>query len=122
MTAHDIGNTYVSLCREGKNEEALATLFATDCVSVEAGGPPGMDRTAKGIEAIRAKGTWWNDNHIIHSAELVGPFPHDDRFAVRFTYDITNKPSGQRIMMDEIGLFTVVDGKITKEEFFYTMG
>ena len=49
-----------------------------------------------------------------------GPYPHDNRFAVRFLYDITNKPSGKRMMMDEVGLFTVENGKIVREEFFYT--
>ena len=58
----------------------------------------------------------------MHKAEVVGPFPHDDCFAVRFTYDITQKASGKRLTMDEIGLFTVVDGKIAREEFFYTAG
>jgi hypothetical protein len=53
---------------------------------------------------------------------VAGPYPNEDRFAVRFTYDITNKPSGQRMTMDEIGLFTVKNGKITREEFFYTGG
>jgi ketosteroid isomerase-like protein len=50
------------------------------------------------------------------------PYPNDDRFAVRFTYDVTNKGSGQRFTMDEVGLFTVKDGKIVREEFFYSMG
>lgn len=51
---------------------------------------------------------------------MEGPWPHgDDRFAVRFTYDITNKPSGMRMQMDEIGVFTVADGKVVREEFFY---
>ena len=34
----------------------------------------------------------------------------------------TNKPSGKRFTMDEVGLFTVDNGKIVKEEFFYAMG
>ena len=58
----------------------------------------------------------------MHKAEVFGPYPHDDRFAVRFLYDITNKPSGKRMTMDEVGLFTVANGKIVKEEFFYAMG
>ena len=44
---------------------------------------------------------------------------HQFRFAVRFAYDVTNKPSGRRMQMDEIGLFTVENGKIVREEFFY---
>jgi hypothetical protein len=122
MTGHEIGKKYVALCKEGRNEECLSTLFAKDAVSVEAAAPPGGDRTATGLEAIRAKSKWWTENHTVHKAEVSGPYPHDDRFAVRFVYDITNKPSGRRMAMDEIGLFTVVNGKITREEFFYTGG
>jgi len=118
----EIGKKYVALCKEGKNEVILDTLFSKDAVSVEAGAPPGQERTAKGLEAIRGKSKWWRDNHTVHKAEVSGPYPHDDRFAVRFVYDVTNKPSGKRISMDEVGLFTVTNDKIVKEEFFYTMG
>jgi ketosteroid isomerase-like protein len=118
----EIGKRYVALCKEGKNEAILDELFTKDTVSVEAGAPPGMDRTSKGLEAIRGKSKWWGENHIVHKAEVFGPYPHDDRFAVRFLYDITNKPSSKRMTMDEVGLFTVANGKIVKEEFFYTMG
>ena len=122
MTAHDIGKKYVALCKEGRHEECLATLFSKDAVSVEAAAPPGGDRTANGLDAIRAKGKWWSENHEVHKAEVSGPYPHDDRFAVRFVYDITHKPSGQRRTMDEVGLFTTVNGQITREEFFYPTG
>ncbi len=118
----EVAKKYVQLCKEGKNEAILDELFTKDTVSVEAGAPPGGERTAKGLEAIRAKSKWWTENHTVHKAELFGPYPHDERFAVRFLYDITNKPSGARITMDEVGLFTVSNGKIVKEEFFYTMG
>lgn len=121
MSVSEIAKRYVALCKEGRNEECLKELFAKDAVSVEAAAPPGMDRTAKGLEAIRAKGKWWMDNHTVHKAEVFGPYPHDDRFAVRFLYDVTNKPSSKRMAMDEVGLFSVSNGKIVKEEFFYSM-
>jgi hypothetical protein len=117
----DIGKKYVALCKEGKNETILDELFTAATVSVEAGAPPGQDRVAKGLEAIRAKSRWWRENHTVHKAEVSGPYPHDDRFAVRFVYDITHKPSNKRFSMDEVGLFTVSNGKIVKEEFFYSM-
>jgi len=117
----EIGKKYVALCKEGKNDVILDELFTKDTVSVEAGAPPGQDRAAKGLDAIRAKSKWWRDNHTVHGAEVFGPYPHDDRFAVRFLYDITQKASGKRLTMDEVGLFTVANGKIVKEEFFYTM-
>jgi ketosteroid isomerase-like protein len=117
----EIGKKYAALCKEGKNETILDELFSKDAVSVEAGAPPGQERAAKGIDAIRAKSKWWRENHTVHKVEVFGPYPHDDRFAVRFVYDVTHKPSSRRFAMDEVGLFTVANGKIAKEEFFYAM-
>ena len=119
MTTQEIGKKYVSLCQAGKNDVCLDELFAPDAVSIEAADIPGVARTTTGLDAIRAKDQSWTDTHTIHSAEVTGPFPNDNRFAVRFVYDVTDKPSGKRMGMDEIGLFTVENGKITREEFFY---
>ena len=118
----EIGKKYVALCQDGKTEVILDELFAKDAVSVEAGAPPGQERTAKGLDAIRAKGKWWRENHTVHRTEVAGPYPNDDRFAVRFVFEVTNKPSGKRFTMEEVGLFTVANNKIVKEEFFYAMG
>ena len=122
MTAAEIGNAYVALCKQGKFDECLDELFAEDAVSVEAWAPPGVDPTASGLSAIRAKGNAWARDHEIHSAEVSGPYPNGDRFAVRFVLDVTNKPSKRRMSMDEIALFTVENGKISREEFFYSAG
>jgi hypothetical protein len=74
------------------------------------------------VEGIHAKSKWWQDNHTVHKAEIFGPYPHDNRFTVRFLYEVTNKPSGKRMTMDEVGLFTIENGKIVREEFFYSGG
>jgi ketosteroid isomerase-like protein len=115
----EVANKYVSLCRAGKNEEALKTLFADDAVSVEAMAMPEMPQEARGIAAIKAKGEWWSNNHEVHSASVWGPWPNGDRFIVGFRFDVTNKPSGKRMQMEEAALFTLRDGKIIREEFFY---
>jgi ketosteroid isomerase-like protein len=47
---------------------------------------------------------------------------HHPLTTVRFLYDATNKPSGKRMTMDEVGLFTIENGKIVREEFFYSGG
>ncbi len=124
MSVLDIANQLVAFCKEGKNLESINTLYADNVVSVEAAPPPaGGDRVTTGLDGVRGKNQWWSDNHEIHSASVEGPWPHgDDRFAVRFTYDITNKPSGMRMQMDEIGVFHVADDKVVREEFFYSMG
>jgi hypothetical protein len=119
MTAQEVGKKYVALCQQGKYDACLEQLYAKNAVSVEATPPPGGEKTAKGLDAIKAKGKDWAENHVVHSAEVEGPFPNENRFAVHFVFDVTDKPSGKRMKMDEVGLFTVENDKITREEFFY---
>jgi hypothetical protein len=119
-----VGKKLVELCREGKNAEAIDTLYDPNIVSIEAGAMPGGSARSEGLAAIKGKSEWWAANHEVHKAVAEGPFPHGDRFIVRFTYDVTAKAgpmAGKRFTMDEAALYTVKDGKVVHEEFFYTM-
>ena len=122
MTTLEVGKKLVELCKQGKNQEAAETLYSPDIVSVEAAPMANFPAEARGLAAVAAKGKWWSENHTVHSATTEGPWPHGDRFAVKFVYDVTNKPSNQRFQMEEIALFTVKNGKIVREEFFYVTG
>jgi hypothetical protein len=123
MTNVEIGKKLVELCQQGKNEEAATKLYAKDIVSVEAASAPNMPAETRGIEAIHAKSKWWSDNHTVHSAAAEGPYPNaSDKFAVKFVYDVTNKPSNQRRKFEEVAVYTVKDDKIVREEFFYVTG
>ncbi|MGF1500951.1 MAG: SnoaL-like domain-containing protein [Paracoccaceae bacterium] len=118
-----IADQLVAHCRNHTEAEGLATLYAADAVSVEPMPMPGTDsREARGLEAIKAKHDWWNRTMEVHGGSTSDAFVHGpDRFAVIFEADATDKTSGQRMQMKEIGLYTVADGKIVREEFFYTM-
>jgi len=121
----DVGKRLVELCRQGKAMEAIKTLYGPNIVSIEAHASPAMPARMEGIDAIRGKAEWWEKNHEVHSGEAEGPWPHGDRFIVRFKYDVTAKAgpmAGQRMKLDEAALYTVKDGKIVQEEFFYHMG
>jgi len=122
MSTQDVGQRYVELCKAGKFQECFDELFAKDAVSIEAIAPPGGERTATGLEAIQAKSKQWALDNVVHQVEVSGPFPNEDRFAVRFVFDVTDKPSQKRMKMEEIGLFSVKNDKITREEFFYSGG
>ena len=122
MTTQEIGKRYVELCQQGKSDVCLEELYAKNAVSVEAAPPPGGERTTKGLDAIKAKDKGWQASHIVHRAEVTGPFPNDNRFAVHFVFDVTDKPTGERTTLDEVGLFTIENDKITREEFFYPTG
>ncbi len=120
MTLQETADMLVKLCREGRDMEALETLYGPDPVSVEAMGYDGQDPVTKGFDGIKAKHVWWNETFEVHSAEVEGPFVHgDDRFAVIFAIDTTNRASGERMAMREVAVYHVADGKIVREEFFY---
>jgi ketosteroid isomerase-like protein len=119
MSTADVANALVALCKAGKFGEAGETYWAEDVVSIEAMGPPGQDPASHGKAAARAKGEWWEGAHEVHSIEVEGPYLNGDQFSVRFKMDVTNRQSGQRMAMDEHALYTVKDGKIVEERFFY---
>ncbi|MCH2458815.1 nuclear transport factor 2 family protein [Henriciella marina] len=115
-----VGETLVAANNDGSYKQLIDTIYDVDCVSVESAPPPGGSAEACGIEAIKGKWAWWEDNHDVHETEAHGPYLHgDDRFGVVFTIDVTDKSSGERVKMQEIALYTVNDGKIVREEFFY---
>lgn len=118
----EVGQKYVALVKQAKFEACLQELFSKDAVSVEAWSPPGVERVTSGLTAIRAKGEAWARDHEVHSVEVVGPYPLEQRFAVLFRFEVTSKSAQRKLSMEEIGLFTVEGGKIVREEFFYAAG
>jgi ketosteroid isomerase-like protein len=124
MTTKEIADQLVALCRAGRNLEAVDALLSPDVVSVEARGDETMPAEMSGRDVIRGKNQWWLANHKIHSAEVKGPFPNGDRFAVIYNFVVTpvaGPMAGRKMRMEEVALYTVNDGKITREEFFYDM-
>ncbi len=119
MSTHDVAHSLVTLCREGRFLDALEQLYSPDIVSVEPADLPGLPAELRGIEAVRGKNQWWIENNEVHSVEVEGPYIGDDRFAVRFTMDTTLKPTGERSTGTEMALYTVRDGKVVREEFYY---
>lgn len=117
----EIGKKLVDFCKRNENLKAVNELYADEIVSLESmSSPEGTDQ-AQGIEAIRRKNKQWEDEMEVHEMDVQGPFPLGDRFAVHFRFDATDRKNKKRMKMEEVGLYTVKNGKIVKEEFFYTM-
>jgi len=120
----EVGKKFVELCKQGKNVEAVEQLYAPNIVSIEAKGNGQMPPRMEGLAAIKGKNEWWVKNHQIHGGEAFGPWPHGDRFIVHYKFDVTPTSgpfAGKRMQLEEAGLYTVRDGKIVQEEFFYDM-
>jgi ketosteroid isomerase-like protein len=120
MTTQEIAEAFAALCKDGKWQEAGDRFWAEDVVSVEP--MTGDMAVMRGRDALKAKGEWWYASHEVHSAVTHGPYVNGDQFALRFELDVTVKASGQRMQMEEVGLYTLRDGKVAEERFFYRMG
>ncbi len=116
MSVKEIGTDLIALCNSGAFLEAGDKYWADDVVSIE---PMGPAMETKGKAAVRGKGEWFVANHELHDFMATGPYVHGDQFAVRFMADLTMKATGERRTMDEIGLYTVKDGKIIEERFLF---
>jgi ketosteroid isomerase-like protein len=114
-----VAKELVALCREGRNLDAVNKLYSPRIVSIEPVGNEAMPAEMTGIDAIRQKHEWWDANNEVHSMEVNGPFLGDNQFAVQYDFDTTFKPTGQRNRMTEMALYTVKDGKIVREHFYY---
>ena len=116
MTSQELAQAFTDLCKKGEFDEAGKRFWSDDIVSKE---PMAGDMAEiKGRKAVEAKGTWWYANHEIHSVKVEGPYVHGDQFVLRFTMDVTPK-GGKRMGLDEVGLYTVKNGKIVEECFFF---
>ena len=117
MTATETAKEFTAMLKSGDHQGAADTFNSPDIVSLEAMEGP-MARV-QGTAALKAKSDWWFGAHDVHSISSEGPYINGDQFAVRFHVDVTNKESGERTQMTEVGLYTVKDGKVVEERFYY---
>ncbi len=122
MNTQEVADKVVELTRKQAWREAVDSLYANDIVSVEARAMEGGSFESRGIDAVRGKVDWWENNMEVHSHKVSGPFVAHDRFVVQYDIDVTDKNSKERIQLSEVGVYTVKDGKIAREEFLPLTG
>src|SRR6516165_6294356 len=115
MNTQELAKAFTDLCAKGELEAAGKKFWSDDIVSREP--MTGDMAELKGRKAVEGKNQWWNANHEVHNFKVEGPYVHGDQFVVRFKGEVT--PKGQKRMhLDEVGLYTVRNGKIVEESFF----
>lgn len=120
MTTKEVANKWATMCREGKNLDCIHELYAENVISREMPGVP-KGEIVSGKESVLNKSKEWLDNVIeFHSNEISEPVIAENHFTSKMSFDITFKDRGRQ-QMEEVCVFEVSNGKITNEQFFYTM-
>ena len=114
MDTKEVAQKVVEFVRKQAWYEALDALYDKDVVSVEA--DPGAPET-RGKEGVRGKIDWWVKAMEVHSFKASEPFVGHDRFVIQYDAEVTDKESKQRRKLSEVGVYTVKNGKIVREEF-----
>jgi hypothetical protein len=117
MSTREVAEKVVELVRQQAWYKALDTLYDKDIVSVEASASEGESAEKRGIDQVRGKIDWWLNAMEVHSFTAKGPFVAHDRFVVQYDADVTEKNSKKRFQLSEVGVYTVKNGKIVREEF-----
>jgi SnoaL-like domain len=118
MTTQEVANRFNELAQSGQWEKVQEELYDDNVESIE---PPGAQflKYAKGKDALKAKGEEFNQAvEEMHGGFTSQPVVAGNYFAVAMGMDCTLKGAG-RTKMDEIAVYEVKDGKITKEQFFF---
>lgn len=117
MTTKETAEAFTAMLKAGNHQEAAEKFNAEDIVSYEAMEGPMAE--CRGRAAVKAKSDWWYGAHEVNGGTVEGPWVTGDQFIVHLGIDVTIKETGQRMQMNEVGLYTVRDGKISAEKFFY---
>lgn len=118
MTTKDVAAKFYEYMQQGAWEKIYAELYSPDATSEES--PGNTDWTkANGMAEIAEKGKKWNETiEAMHGGTTGEPIVAGNYFTCYMTMDFTPK-GGERMNFEEIGFYTVKDGKIISEQFFY---
>jgi hypothetical protein len=113
----------MELCSQGKHFDFMRTYYGPEMVSVEADG-----KEYVGKETVIHKSEVFQGNNAISAQDLRGPFflgsadGSSGQFAVYTSIDFTPRKGGSVQKHEEVGLYTVKDNIVTREEFYYNDG
>jgi hypothetical protein len=118
MTTKEVADKLITMCLEGKIEEAKQELFTEETLSIEP--TEGiLPKETKGLKAIQEKAELFISMvEQFYGSTITEPVIAGDYFSVGWVTDIKMKGSDRKTS-SEICLYKVKDGKIISEQFFY---
>jgi hypothetical protein len=120
----EIASDYAALMAAGKTLTAAERYWASDIVALEPAKSGSNDpAVATGKPAALARLKRWLDDNAMSEVLIDGPFITGDQFALFIDMEITRltngRATGKREPFSEIATYTVRDGQIVEERFFY---
>jgi len=116
----DVARDFTAMLRQGQFVAARERFWAEDIRIIEPHDlPGGIAADVSGIEAAREKTVRWFGSRCVHDLSIDGPFVTGNQFALFIDMMIATLPSGADQPFTEIAVFTVRDGRISEERYFY---
>ena len=117
MKIKDIAYNFVNWRNNGEAGRLRTELYSDGIESIEDGNTSDIGRV-KGMEGLKKKGQGLSQQFEVHNIKASDPVVADNFFSVKFEIDTTDKRSGERSILSEIGVYKVEDNKIVKEHYF----
>lgn len=113
----EVGRQLVEMFNSRTDERKIwQAIFAKNWDSVEG---EGTNLVFEGRRAVLAKNEQWSAANAIITQKAEGPYCGSTGFVVRYSIELQDRASGARQTMEEMAFYTVKNGKIVREEFFY---
>jgi hypothetical protein len=109
----ELGRRIVAEFNKGRFD-VIEPMWSPSIVSIEGGG-----MAWRGRKNVDAKNSGWMSENRVAGAAAEGPYVGSTGFAIKFRMEIEEIKSGRRTLMEEVGVYTVKNGKIVQEEFMY---
>ena len=116
MKISEIADKFVNWRNTGNADKLRTEFYSPDIISVEEGNSE--VGSVKGMEGLKKKGQSLSKDFEVHNIKASDPVVADNWFSLKFEIDTTDKRSGKRSTLSEIGVYKVEDGKIVKEHYF----
>ncbi len=111
-----VGRDIVEMFNKGQIKEVEDKYWSPAVVSVEG---EGVGLAWHGRKAVEEKNAGWMATHRMHGASAEGPYVGSSGFAIKFKMDVEDTTNGSRVLMEEVGVYQILNGKIVREEFMY---
>ena len=117
-TVLEVANKLVEYFNKGQEQKVWDELWDFAICSCEGFG---AEMEWRGRPAVEGKNAVWAKEHEIVGARAEGPFIGATGFGVRYEIEVIEKSTNKKIRMTEVGVYTVQNGRIVREEFMYMM-